>query len=51
MMTYAQFEEMLGGKGIANPEEVDEQYNSYVLEQQIEAEETAHLNSLGPIDA
>ena len=51
MMTRTQFEEMLGRNGIADPEELAAQWNQYLIEQQIEREETEHLNSLGPIDA
>ena len=51
MMTRTQFEEYCDRKHINHPEDIEEQWYAYQLEQQIEADETAHLNSLGAIDA
>ena len=49
-MTYAQFEKMMAEARIYSPEEIEAQWQEYQYEQRIEAEETAHLNNLPPLE-
>lgn len=49
-MKFEKFEAMMSDARIYSPEEIEAQWQDYLYEQRIEAEEAAHLNSLQPVE-